>query len=95
MIEDRVRRRFALFALLVIAAMQVALSAHQFQHVDPSALGDTCVVCLKAERFDETVAQAQIAETLPSVLSAFLTEPVAGLAFRPLRHYATRAPPIV
>ncbi len=95
MTEQRVRRRFALFALLVIGAMQVALSAHQFQHVDPSALGDTCAVCLKAERFDEAVAQAHCPEPPPTILSALPTEPGAGHLNPPLSHYSSRAPPIV
>ena len=93
--DGRNRRRLTLMALVSIGALQLVLAVHQFQHVEPSAIGETCTICLQGERLDDADAQTSIALPVFSASVPATAENVVGLPTDPCCHYSSRAPPIV
>ena len=90
---SQLQRRFALLALLVLGAVHVTLAAHQFQHVDPTALGEPCSVCLQMERFDEAAPDPLAASVLHIEVPTAFEPPTLWRGSPPVPHYSSRAPP--
>ena len=81
------------FALLLLAALQLTNATHQFDHA-ASELGDVCSFCLQLDRLDDTSAAENAAVAPSNVAFAYdeFTQPlivVSRLVFS-----QPRAPPL-